>query len=79
MKNLFLGSDLGKVLEGFAALVLGVLNRTFFWLVGFLRMQFPNLLASASLEKLPVQVTKVCPSCLPEVTGYARIVETTEE
>lgn len=33
--------------------------------------------ASASLEKLPVQVIKVCPSCLPDVTGYARMVLTT--
>jgi hypothetical protein len=36
------------------------------------------VLASASLEKLPVQVMKVWPSCLPEVMGYARMVETTE-
>jgi hypothetical protein len=38
-----------------------------------------NILASASLEKLPVQVMKVWPSCGPEVTGYARMVETTDE
>lgn len=36
-----------------------------------------NIPASASLEKFPVQVMKVWPSCCPEVTGYARMVLTT--
>ncbi|TLS21690.1 uncharacterized protein PpBr36_09622 [Pyricularia pennisetigena] len=34
--------------------------------------------ASASLEKFPLHVTKVLPSCLPEVMGYRRIVLRTE-
>jgi len=79
MGSLFLGSGLSKVLEGVAALVLGILNRSFPWSVVTLSPDSLDSLASASLEKLPVQVTKVRPSCMPEVTGYARIVETTEE
>jgi hypothetical protein len=34
--------------------------------------------AEASLEKLPVHVMNVCPSCLPDVTGHRRIVATTD-
>jgi folate-dependent phosphoribosylglycinamide formyltransferase PurN len=40
---------------------------------------YVDVLASASLLKLPDQVTNVCPSCLPDVTGYARMVETLDE
>jgi hypothetical protein len=35
--------------------------------------------AAASLEKLPDQTTYVLPAWSPDVTGYSRIVETTEE
>lgn len=38
-----------------------------------------HLLASASLLKLPDHVMKVLFSCVPEVTGYTRMVDTTEE
>jgi hypothetical protein len=37
------------------------------------------VLASASLLKLPDHVMKVLFSCVPDVTGYTRMVETTEE
>jgi hypothetical protein len=41
--------------------------------------EISDLLASASLEKFPVHVTNVCPSCSPDVTGYTRIVDTADE
>jgi hypothetical protein len=48
-------------------------------MIGMIRGEISDLLASASLEKFPVHVTNVCPSCSPDVTGYTRIVDTADE
>jgi hypothetical protein len=77
-RYLVLRGSLGQVVESLAALELGILDDTCLLLARLGQFKVMYVLASASEEKLPVQVMKVWPSCLPEVTGYARMVETTE-
>jgi hypothetical protein len=80
LTHLFLRGGFCEVRKRFATLELGILDHACDRVSESGRFAaLSDILASASLEKLPVQVTKVCPSCLPEVTGYARMVETTDE
>lgn len=80
-QTLFLRRGLSEVGESLAALELGVLDHTLKLVLAWDAngSMGDYILASASLLKLPDHVTNVCPWCLPDVTGYARMVETTEE
>ena len=67
---LLLRDGLGEIRKGLAPLEFGILNDTWDYIVSHRSCEgCVNLPASASLEKLPLQVTKVWPAWLPEVMG----------